>query len=327
MRSAPLLALVIPCYNEQEILPQTQATLANLLAECKKAGQIAPDSFILYVDDGSKDQTWQIISQRHQHDSSCRGLRFAINAGHQNAVMAGMEQALAWGVDCIISLDADLQDDINIIPEMLANYCQGCEIVYGVRNDRSTDTKFKRNTANAFYKFMELAGAKLIPNHADFRLVSKRILQDLANYPERDLFLRGLFPSMGYKTANVYYRRLERSAGVTKYSLPKMLSFAWHGLLACSIRPLRIAAFMSVLCMLAAVFTSFFALIRYFQGQVIQGWTSLIIVVLILGAIQLGCLAIMGEYIALLVVEMRHRPRYLTAEILPKLEDAKENLK
>lgn len=316
MRPAPLLVLVVPCYNEEETLPRTLEALSALLARCKAKGLIRPESYALYVDDGSRDKTWQLLKNRHLTDPFCRGISFAANAGHQNAVWAGMETAREWGADCIISLDADLQDDIAAVPEMLARYAEGCDIVYGVRNDRSTDTAFKRGTARFFYRLMGWLNVKLIPDHADYRLVARPALEALRGIEEQTLFLRGLFPTLGFKSSKVYYARLSRQAGVSKYPLLKMLSFAWRGITSCSAAPLRLAGFMSLACMLAALAYSLVSLVKYMLGETIQGWTSMIIVVLLLGSVQLFCLALMGEYLAKIFTEVRRRPRYIVEKTL-----------
>lgn len=315
-RSAPLLALVVPCYNEEETLPRTLDALAHLLDDLKKAGSVHPDSYALYVNDGSRDRTWELLEERHAADPFCRAVSFAANAGHQNAVWAGMVTARDWGVDCIISLDADLQDDIAAIPEMIASYAQGNDVVYGVRNDRTTDTAFKRRTAHLFYGFMRWLKVPLIPDHADYRLVARPVLEALDSVHEQSLFLRGLFPALGFKSAKVYYVRQSRMAGESKYPFWKMVSFAWKGITACSVAPLRIAGLMSMLCMLAAIAFSGVSLLKYVMGETIQGWTSLIIVVLLLGSVQLFCLALVGEYLAKIFTEVRHRPRYIIARKL-----------
>ena len=315
-RPAPLLALVVPCYNEEETLPRTLDALAGLLNDLKQQGRVHADSFALYVNDGSRDRTWEILEQRHAADPFCRAVGFAANAGHQNAVWAGMITARDWGVDCIISLDADLQDDIAAIPEMIASYAAGNEIVYGVRNDRSTDTAFKRRTAHMFYGFMRWLKVPLIPDHADYRLVARPVLEALDGIHEQSLFLRGLFPAMGFKSAQVYYVRQSRMAGESKYPFWKMVSFAWKGITACSAAPLRIAGLMSMLCMVAALSFSGVSLLKYAMGETIQGWTSLIIVVLLLGSVQLFCLALVGEYLAKVFTEVRSRPRYIIAKKL-----------
>lgn len=315
-RSLPLLALVVPCYNEEAALPRTLDALGALLRRLKAEGRVAEESFALYVDDGSRDRTWAVLAAAHEADGSCCGLKFAGNAGHQNAVLAGMRAARDWGVDCIISLDADLQDDISAIPAMLERYAAGCDIVYGVRNDRSSDTPFKRTTAEAFYKFMGMLKVKLVPNHADFRLVARPALEALESFGEQAPFLRGIFPAMGFKSDRVEYRRLTRQAGESKYPLFKMLSFAWKGITSFSAAPLRIAGLLSLLSMLLALALSAVALLDYVRGTVVSGWTSLIIVVLFMGSVQLFCLSVMGEYIAKMFEEVKKRPRYIIETIL-----------
>ena len=315
-RPAPLLALVVPCYNEAETLPRTMDALSRLLHDCKEKGLVRPESYALYVDDGSRDATWALIEGRHAADAACRGVKFAGNAGHQNAVWAGMEAARDWGADCIISLDADLQDDISVIPEMLARYAEGCDIVYGVRGSRSTDTPFKRGTARFFYALMRRLKVSVIPDHADYRLVARPALEALKGYGEQSLFLRGLFPTMGFTTATVSYARQARQAGESKYPLRKMLSFAWKGITSCSAAPLRVAGLMGFVCMVVALLLCCVTLWKYAMGETLQGWTSLIIVTLLLGSVQLFCLAVMGEYIAKIFTEVRHRPRYIVEKTL-----------
>lgn len=313
---APLLALVVPCYNEEATLPRTLDALAHLLDALAQSDRIRPDSYALYVDDGSQDGTWRLLESRHATDPRCRGISFAGNAGHQNAVWAGMVTARDWGADCIISLDADLQDDISVIPKMLAQYAEGNDIVYGVRNDRSTDTPFKRGTARLFYSLMGMLHTPLIPDHADFRLVARPVLDVLDTLPERELFLRGLFPSLGFRNAQVRYKRQARQGGNTKYPFWKMVSFAWKGITSCGATPLRLAGVMSLACMVAALLCMAASLFTYLQGATVQGWTSLIIVVLLLSSVQLLCLALMGEYLAKIFTEVRHRPRYVIRKTL-----------
>lgn len=316
-RSLPVLALVVPCYNEHETLPRTLAALGDLLQDCKARGLVDTASFALYVDDGSTDSTWALLEARNAQDATCRGISFACNAGHQNAVLAGMQHARQAGVDCIISLDADLQDDISVIPEMIAHYTLGCEIVYGVRNDRSTDTPFKRKTAQWFYGFMNLLQVKMVPDHADFRLVGSKALDALEKFHESNMFLRGLFPAMGFCSAQVLYGRLARQAGETKYPLWKMLSLAWRGITSFSAAPLRLAGLLSLAGMGIALVLAVVALCNYLGGEVVSGWTSLVIVVLFMGSVQLFCLGVMGEYVAKMFVEMKGRPRYIVEKVLP----------
>lgn len=316
LRKPPFLILVVPCYNEEEILPETMNDLAALLADCKEKGLVRNESFVCYVDDGSHDATWRIIESRHEADQCCRGVKFAANAGHQNAVWAGMAQSREWGADCVISLDADLQDDIHVIPEMLCRYAEGCDIVYGVRSSRRTDTPFKRDTAHLFYALMRKLNVGIIPDHADYRLVSRPVLEALGGFEEHSLFLRGLFPILGFKTARVYYKRLSRKAGESKYPLKKMLAFAWQGITSCSTAPLRVAGIMSFICMLIALAICLVSVWKYALGLTVPGWTSLIIVILFLGSAQLFCLAVMGEYLAKIFTEVRRRPRYIIEKTL-----------
>lgn len=316
LRPVPLLALVVPCYNEQETLPRTFEALGTLLNDLKGRGVIRQDSFVCYVDDGSKDSTWNLLEGRNTSDPWCRAIKFSANAGHQNAVWAGMEMARNWDVDCIISLDADLQDDIGVIEEMIEHYALGSDIVYGVRNNRQSDTAFKRKTAHLFYALMRKLNLGIIPDHADYRLVSKAVLQALKGFEEHNLFLRGLFPILGFKSSKVYYSRISRQAGVSKYPLKKMLAFAWQGITSCSAAPLRIAGLMSFICMIIALIICLISIFKYLAGETIQGWTSLIIVSLFLGSVQLFCLAVMGEYIAKIFTEVRNRPRYIIEQVL-----------
>lgn len=316
MRPAPLLALIIPCYNEQETLPSTINALSTLLKELKAQKSIKDHSFICYVDDGSTDSTWRLLQEQSQKDPSARAIKFAGNAGHQNAVWAGMEMARSWDVDCIISMDADLQDDISVVHNMLEEYRQGSEIVYGVRNNRESDTTFKRQSARFFYALMRKLDLSIIPDHADYRLVAKPVLKILKGFEEHNLFLRGLFPAIGFKSSKVYYRRKTRELGESKYPLKKMISFAWQGITSCSAAPLRIAGLMSLICMCIAILICVISIYKYAMGETIQGWTSLIIVCLFLGSVQLFCLSVMGEYIAKIFTEVRHRPRYIIEEVL-----------
>ncbi len=311
MRTAPFLILVVPCYNEEETLPRTFDALASLLQDLKNAGDIDEKSYALYVNDGSKDNTWELIEKRSASDAFVHGVCFACNAGHQNAVWAGMESARRHGCDCIISLDADLQDDISVVKDMVVEYRKGCEIVYGVRNDRSTDTSFKRNTAEMFYGFMKFLNVNMVPDHADFRLVSRKVLQELRQFHEHELFLRGLFPTLGFKTDKVYYKRQKREAGVSKYPLFKMLAFAWKGITSSSVAPLRFAGLMSVVCIALAVTCSIRSIACYFLGYAVSGWTSTMIVILFLGAVQLLSISLIGEYIAKIYTEVRNRPRFI----------------
>ena len=315
-RHCPTLALVLPCYNEAEALPRTLEAVSALLAELKAEGRVGADSFALYVDDGSRDATWELVAAAHAADPrACRGLKFAANAGHQNALYAGLLHVRV-SADCAVSLDADLQDDLAALRPMLDRFAEGCEIVYGVRNDRSSDSPFKRRSAHFFYTGMAALGVKLIPEHADFRLTGRAALEALAEYPEHHLFLRGIFPGMGFRSAVVNYARQARRAGESKYPLPRMLAFALSGLTSFSPLPLRLAGILSAVTLILALIESVHALIVRFEGGTVPGWTSLMIALLLLGAVQLFCLAVMGEYMALMFTELKRRPRYLIEKIL-----------
>lgn len=311
-KRAPFLTMVIPCYNEQEILPRTMEILSDFLRKLIEKGKISSESLICYIDDGSTDNTWNLIEQRHQKDKTCRGIKFAGNAGQQNALWAGLEAARKYGSDCAITVDVDLQDDINVIPEMLEDYANGAEIVFGVRNERDSDTFFKRYTAKLFYMLMKKLNFSIVPEHSEFRLMGKPVLEALESFEERNLFIRGLMPILGFKTAKVYYRRLPRVAGVTKYPLRKMISTAWQGITACSVAPLRIAGLLSSICMVIAfILGIIYVCKKYVGGADVPGWTSLFIAILFMGSAQLFCLAVIGEYIAKIYTEVRHRPRYI----------------
>lgn len=305
----PVLAIILPCYNEEAVLPTTIPAIEGLLAEMKGRGEIAPESFALYVDDGSIDGTWNRIEERHRENPLCRGLKFAGNAGHQNALLAGMN-AVAEAADCAVTLDADLQDDISVIPEMVRQFRNGSHVVYGVREDRSTDTWFKRASAGWFYSVMRFLGAEIVPGHADFRLVSRFALEALREYPENNLFLRSLFPSMKLRSSTVYYARKSRLAGETKYPFWKMVAFAVKGIAVSSPVPLRVAALLGLAAFAFALLQTVAVLHSYCSGEVVPGWTSLSLLILYFGAVQLLCLAILGEYLAKVFTEVKRRPRY-----------------
>lgn len=304
-----ILAIVVPCYNEEEVLPQTNAQLTALLDGMIKEGLAGEGSYILYVNDGSRDHTWELISGFAGGANRVRGLKLAGNVGHQNALMAGLETA-RQDADVTVSIDADLQDDINAIPEMMRKYHDGCDIVYGVRRKRDTDSFFKRTTAQAFYKFMNGMGVKSVYNHADFRLMSRRALDALCQYEERNLFLRGLVPLLGYKTDEVYYDRLERQAGVSKYPLSKMLSFAIDGVTSFSVKPLRLIFDLGVIFLLISLAILVYVIVSLAEGKGVQGWASLMLSIWFVGGCVLICLSIIAAYIGRIYTEDKHRPRY-----------------
>lgn len=307
---APLLAVILPCYNEEEALPGSLAALCPLLQGLAESGKIARESFILCVDDGSEDGTWQVITAAHEADSRVRGLKFAGNAGHQNALLAGM-LSVKDSVDCAITIDADLQDDISVIEEMIDAYTGGSQVVYGVRRGRRVDSFFKRNTAALFYAGMKHMGTAIIPGHADFRLVGRLALGALEEYRESGLFLRTLFPAMKLSSSCVYYERKSRQAGSTKYPFRKMLAFAMQGIASSSPFPLRISAALGFVTLIFALIQSIAAIYAYVNNDTVVGWTSLALIVLYIGAVQLFCLALLGEYIARIFMEVKRRPRYI----------------
>ncbi len=303
------LAIVVPCYNEEEMLPITTRELTDVLEDLQKKGKIAEDSYILYVDDGSKDATWHIISSQHEEFAHVQGLKLAGNVGHQFALTAGMISA-AKNADVVISIDADLQDDTGVMEEMIDKFDAGCDIVYGVRNDRKKDSLFKRTTAQLFYKTMAAMGVKTIYNHADFRLMSRRAVESFSQYQESNLYIRGIVPMLGYQTDCVYYERKERVAGSSKYPLNKMLSLAWNGITSFSVRPINYVTTLGMLIVAVAVIAGIYALVSFGTGHVVQGWTSLILSVWFLGGLQIFAIGLVGQYIGKIYLEVKHRPRY-----------------
>lgn len=303
------LAIVVPCYNEEEVLRDTNVALIRLLNDLIEQGVVAENSYVLYVDDGSKDATWKIIEELFEQGKLVQGLKLAGNKGHQNALYAGL-MAAKEAADVTISIDADLQDDVTVIEAMLNKYSLGNDIVYGVRNDRSADSFFKRLTAEGFYRFMNLMGAKTVFNSADFRLMSKRALEELALYSEDHLFLRGIVPELGFKSDCVYYKRSPRLKGESKYPFGKMLSFAFNGITSFSVRPLTFIMYLGFAAIMIAFVAVIYSVVRHFQGQTIQGWTSLFVSIWFLGGVQLVCLGVIGQYVGKTFVEAKKRPRY-----------------
>ena len=288
----------------------TNKQLTSLLHDMMHQRLVSEESYILYVDDGSRDRTWQLIAEcSRESKARVRGLKLAGNVGHQNALMAGLETSLE-DADVTVSIDADLQDDIHAIPEMVKKYDGGCDIVYGVRRKRTTDTFFKRTTAQLFYKFMSSMGVKSIYNHADFRLMSQRAVAALCRYKERNLFLRGLVPLLGYKTDSVYYDRLERQAGESKYPLSKMMSFAIDGVTSFSVKPLRLILDLGLIFLLISLAILAYVIVALCQGRGVQGWASLMLSIWFVGGCVLICLSIIAAYIGRIYTEEKHRPRY-----------------
>jgi len=305
----PLVTIVVPCYNEQEVLKDTITQLSSVLDDLRKEELISANSKILFVDDGSKDRTWSLIAMESTINSYVTGLKLSCNVGHQKALLAGLEKAKSKS-DCVISIDADLQDDVSVIRSFLLKYHEGDEIVYGVRDSRETDTFFKRNTALCFYRFMQKLNINLVYNHADYRLMSKRAIEELSRYKEADLFLRGIVPLIGFKSSKVTYNRKERLAGETKYPLKKMVSFAFNGLTSFSVVPIRAFTFLGCVLFFISVMTGCYAFIQKLLGNTSIGWTSLIISIWLLGAIQLISIGVVGEYIGKIFIEVKKRPPY-----------------
>lgn len=303
------LVLVVPCYNEEEVILDTTKQLSELYDKLYEKQRITDDSYILYVNDGSKDQTWNLICKLHKNNKWVAGLNLAANVGHQNALLAGLIQA-SNDADVTISIDADLQDDINVIVDMLNEYEKGNDIVYGVRNDRKTDSFFKRFTAQSFYKVMALMGVKSVYNHADFRLMSNRAVKQLSNYKERNLFLRGLVPLIGYNTTCVYYARKERQAGESKYPLKKMISFAFDGITSFSIKPISFITFLGIIIVFISIIMMLYTIYGHFTGKTVSGWSSLMISIWLIGGVQLLSIGVIGQYIGKIYIEVKERPRY-----------------
>ena len=309
------LFVVVPCYNEEEVLPETSKRLKEKVLSLIKDGKVAEDSRICFVNDGSKDRTWERIAALHAEDNIFSGINLSRNRGHQNALLAGLMTVMDEA-DMVISMDADLQDDINAMDEMIDKYLKGCDVVYGVRSSRAKDTFFKKATAEGFYKLMDKMGAKTVFNHADYRLLSKRALQGLAGFKEVNLFLRGLVPMIGYKSDVVYYERGERFAGESKYPLSKMISFAIEGITSLSVEPIRLITKMGVLLFLVSVGMLIYSLIRHIQGNTIPGWSSLMVSLWFIGGLVLLSLGIVGEYVGKIYLEAKGRPRFIIEEFL-----------
>lgn len=304
------LVIVVPCYNEEAVLKEATRQLSDVLLRMEKEEKIA-EGKILYVDDGSKDLTWTLIEQLSQSDTRVAGLKLAHNVGHQQALWAGLEWVAASNYDAAVSIDADLQDDVNAIVEMVDYFNQGVDIVFGVRRERKTDTFFKKHTAQLFYKLMNTMGGEVVYNHADFRLMSKRSLEALVSFPERNLFLRGMVCLLGYFTASVYYDRKERFAGESKYPFTKMLNFALDGITSFSVKPLRLITMSGLLFMLVAFVAIIYAISEFIIGDVIPGWTSLLVSVWFIGGAILTAVGVIGEYVGKIYKEVKRRPRYL----------------
>jgi len=309
----PCVYLVIPCYNEEAVLPETVSRLTKKLNQMIESGHADRESRMLLVDDGSKDGTWGLISRFCDENELVSGIKLAHNRGHQNALLAGLMTAKE-SCDCAISMDADLQDDVEVLDQFVEKFLEGCDVVYGVRNKRETDTFFKRATAQGFYKFMQLLGVDIVYNHADYRLMSRRALDALSEYRETNLFLRGIVPLIGYRSDYVYYDRHERFAGESKYPLKKMISFALDGITSFSVKPLKIISNLGILVSLCSIIGLLYALIAHFTGKTVAGWTAIVCSIWLLGGIQLLCLGVVGGYVGKLYSEVKARPRYRIEE-------------
>ena len=318
---APILYIVIPCYNEEKVLPITAPMFRDKILELVEAGKVSEDSRVLFVNDGSKDKTWEIIHGLAKQDKYYTGVSLSRNRGHQNALLAGLMEAKSK-CDITISIDCDGQDDINAMNAMVEEYLNGAEIVYGVRSKRDTDTFFKRFTAEGFYKVMKWMGADTVFNHADYRLVSAKALEAFSDFKEVNIFLRGMFPLVGFKSTCVYYERHERIAGESHYPLKKMLALAFDGITSLSIKPIRMITGLGVGISVVAFLLIIYALVSYFTGNVVSGWASSLIATCFLGGIQLISLGVIGEYVGKIYMETKARPRFIIGE---RTEDDAEN--
>lgn len=312
---ADCLYIVVPCYKEQEVLPETSRRLKLKMTALMEQGLISPDSKVLFVNDGSTDDTWNIISDLHQQDPVFTGINLSRNRGHQNALLAGLMTAKNFA-DLAISMDADLQDDIDAVDAMLEQYYKGCDIVYGVRSSRKKDSFFKRVTAEGFYRLMNFLGAETVFNHADYRLMSKRALESLAEFREVNLFLRGIIPLIGFPTAVVEYERGERFAGESKYPLKKMLAFALEGITSLSVKPIRYITVMGIFVFLVSMLMLVYSVVRWTMGATVAGWASIVCSVWAIGGLILLSLGIIGEYIGKIYLETKGRPRFIIQESL-----------
>ena len=305
-----ILYLVIPCYNEEEVLPITTAALKEKMENLIKEKKISKDSKVMFVNDGSKDKTWELIEKYHQDDPLFVGLKLSRNKGHQNALLAGLMTAKKYA-DITISMDADLQDDINVIDKMLEENNKGSEIVYGVRSSRKKDSWFKRFTAESFYKLMRVMGVEVVFNHADCRLMSKRALDELENFDEVNLFLRGIVPLIGFQTSIATYERNERAAGESKYPLKKMLSFAWDGITSFSVKPLKMITSLGFIMLLISIIMIIYTIIVKILGNTVDGWAFIMLSIWFIGGVQLVSIGLIGEYVGKIYSETKHRPRYI----------------
>lgn len=323
---SPKLIIVVPCFNEEEVLPESITRLTAVIGRLTSQKLVAPSSFILFVDDGSRDATWKLIQDNSNTNHFVSGLKLARNVGHQNALLAGITTA-SQVADCVVSIDADLQDDLEAIPQMVKKYHEGYEIVYGVRKKRETDTFFKRFTAESFYKLMNMLGAKIVFNHADFRLLGKRALTAFTQFQEANLFIRGIIPLLGYKSTLVYYTRSQRYAGESKYPIKKMLAFAFDGITSLSVAPIRMVTIIGAVFSLLSFIAAVYAIIIKSTGNSIPGWTSIIISLWFIGGVQIMCLGMIGEYVGKIYKETKRRPKYIIETELNVIKSVTEDRK
>ena len=310
-----ILYMVIPCYNEQEVLPETSRQLKEILYDLMDRGKISRESRVLFVNDGSKDETWNIIEDLHAQDPLFLGLKLSRNKGHQNALLAGLMTAKEYA-DVTISMDADLQDDVHVIEKFMDKYYEGCDIVYGVRSSRKKDTFFKKFTAQSFYRLMMAMGVDIVYNHADCRLMSKRSLYDLEQFKEVNLFLRGIVPLIGYQSAVVTYERNERFAGESKYPLKKMLAFAMDGITSFSIKPIRMITSMGVIIFAISILMLIYSVVQHFLGNTVSGWSSTMVSIWAIGGLQILSMGVIGEYVGKIYMEAKARPKFFIEKFL-----------
>ena len=310
-----ILYMVIPCYNEQEVLPETSRQLKEILYDLMDRGKISRESRVLFVNDGSKDETWNIIEDLHAQDPLFLGLKLSRNKGHQNALLAGLMTAKEYA-DVTISMDADLQDDVHVIEKFMDKYYEGCDIVYGVRSSRKKDTFFKKFTAQSFYRLMMAMGVDIVYNHADCRLMSKRSLYDLEQFKEVNLFLRGIVPLIGYQSAVVTYERNERFAGESKYPLKKMLAFAMDGITSFSIKPIRMITSMGVIIFAISILMLIYSVVQHFLGNTVSGWSSTMVSIWAIGGLQILSMGVIGEYVGTIYMEAKARPKFIIEKFL-----------
>lgn len=318
-----ILYLVVPCYNEEEVLPETSRRLKEKLLSLIEQKKISIKSRVMFVNDGSKDRTWAIIQELHRNDRFFCGVNLSRNRGHQNALLAGLMTAKEKA-DVVISMDADLQDDINAMDEMIDKYLGGCDIVYGVRSSRKKDSLFKRFTAESFYRLMNCLGVHMVFNHADYRLMSKRALEGLAQFEEVNLFLRGIVPMIGYPSDIVYYKRGQRLAGESKYPLKKMLSFAGEGITSLSIKPIRLVFLLGILVFLISIGMLIYIIVQFLLGHTVSGWASISVSVWAIGGLTLLSIGVVGEYIGKIYLETKNRPRFLIESVLTEEDNQDE---